>query len=111
MQLLYAATSLEFGHGLRIALEGEGIEVFFSDADLSIAGLGIAAAGVRMRIYVPGTDYERAVEVLRRMLAEDATSTPAKPAAPPRKPIPMWSVIVGAALLIAVVGAMVSAPA
>lgn len=107
MQLLYASPSLGFGHTLRIALEGEGIDAFCSDADVSMAGLGSAAAGVHTRVYVPSADYERAVEVLERMLADDEASTPAEPAAP-RKPMPMWWVIVGAALLIALVGAMVS---
>ena len=85
MQLLYASPSLGFGHTLRIALEGEGIDAFCSDADVSMAGLGSAAAGVHTRVYVPSADYERAVEVLERMLAEDATSMPGEPAAP-RKP-------------------------
>jgi hypothetical protein len=108
MQLLYAATSVEFGHALRMALEGEGIETHFTDSDLSIAGLGIGATGERIRIYVPMDDYPQAAEVLQRMLAEDEARLPAKPVAPPRKPMPMWLVIVGAACMIAVVGAMVS---
>lgn len=107
MQLLYASPSLGFGHTLRIALEGEGIDAFCSDADVSMAGLGSAAAGVHTRVYVPSADYERALEVLERMLADEITSTPARPAVP-RKPMPRWLVIVGAALAIAVVGAMVS---
>lgn len=108
MQLLYAATSVEFGNALRIALEGEGIETHFSDADLSIAGLGLAATGERMRIYVPTEDYPQAMEVLDRLLAEDEARMPAKPLRAPRKPMPMWVVVVGAAGLIAMVGAMVS---
>ena len=107
MQLLYASPSLGFGHTLRIALEGEGIAAFCSDADAAVAGIAGPMAGVQTRVYVAQDDIPRAVEVLERMLANDEPTT-ARPAATPRKPMPMWLVIFGAAMLIALVGAMVS---
>lgn len=108
MQLLYASTSLGFGHTLRIALEGEGISAFCSDADASVAGIGGPATGVRTRVYVDPDDFPRALEVLERMLADDASPAPAMPRAPARRPLPMWAIIPGIACVIALVGAMVS---
>ena len=108
MQLLYAATSVEFGHALRFALEDEGIQPHYVDSDLSIMGLGVSASAERIRIYVPMDDYPQAQAVLHHMLAEDEARLPAKPIAPPRKPMPMWAVITCAACLIALVGVTVS---
>jgi hypothetical protein len=106
MQLLYASTSLGFGHTLRIALEGEGISAFCSDADAAVAGIGGPMAGVRTRVYVPSEDYPRAVDVLERMLADDAPPAAAPPHAPARRPLPMWVIMLGVACAIVLVGAL-----
>ena len=109
MQLLYASPSFGFGHTLRIALEGEGIRAFCSDADNAVAGLGGPMAGLKTRVYVATDDYARAVDVLERMLSEDVAEPEAEPApavAAMQRQVPMWAVMVVVSVAIAAVGAI-----
>jgi len=109
MQLLYASPSFGFGHTLRIALEGEGIHAFCSDADNAVAGLGGPMAGLQTRVYVAPDDYARAVDVLERMLSDDVADAEAErvpPEAAMQQQVPMWGVIVVVAVAIAAVGAI-----
>ena len=111
MQLLYASPSFGFGHTLRIALEGEGIHAFCSDADNAVAGLGGPMAGLQTRVYVAPDDYARAVDVLERMLSEDVADVEAErvpPEAAMQRQVPMWAVMAVVACAIAGVGAIVA---
>jgi len=104
MKLLCSSSSLAFIHSLRIALEGEGIDTFCSDAETtslsSIAG-PIGSAG---RVYVlHEEDWNRAVDIMREL------SGPAREriaAAPNKAPLPVWLVVGVSALLAAALGSM-----
>ena len=108
MQLLYASPSLGFGHSLRIALEGEGIAAFCSDADAAVAGIAGPMAGPQTRVYVSTDDFTRAVEILERLLTDDTAPAPAKTPLPPPRRLPAWWIIAMSAGAIAVIGAMLS---
>ena len=87
MKLLCASNSLSFAYSLRVALDGEGIETFLSDADSSVSGVLTPMTGSSARVYVlHDADWERAVQVYRELAGE----TPASAATAPAKAIPAW---------------------
>jgi hypothetical protein len=87
LKLLSASNSLSFAYSLRVALDGEGIETYLSDADSSVSGVLTPMTGSNARVYVlHDEDWERAVQVYGELAGE--TPTPA--AIPPAKPIPAW---------------------
>ena len=104
MKLLCSSSSLSFIHSLRIALAGEDIETFCSDAETtslsSIAG-PIGSAG---RVYVlHEEDWNRAVDIMREL----SGPTEERIAPAPRKaPLPVWLVVGVSALLAAALGSM-----
>ena len=110
MQLLYASPSLGFGHSLRIALEGEGIPAFCSDADASVAGIAGPLAGPQTRVYVSSDDFPRAVEILEGLLSDDEAPAVERAVArsPLQRDVPAWALIAGSACAIAAMGAMLT---
>ena len=108
MQLLYASPSLGFGHSLRIALEGEGIPAFCSDADAAVAGIAGPMAGPQTRVYVSTDDFTRAVEILEQLLTDDSAPAVAAAPLPPPRRLPAWWIIAMSAGLIALMGAVLS---
>ena len=99
MKLLCASSSLAFVHPLRIALEGEGIESYCSDADASLSSIAGPMTGTAARLYVLHEgDWDRAVEIMKEL------SGPAKEraAAPEKAPLPLWLIVGASALLVAV---------
>ncbi|WP_433852316.1 putative signal transducing protein [Stenotrophomonas nitritireducens] len=99
MKLLCSSSSLAFIHSLRIALAGEDIETFCSDAETtslsSIAG-PIGSAG---RVYVlHERDWNRAVEIMKEL---SGPTQERMAAAPNKGPLPIWLVVGVSALLVA----------
>lgn len=78
MRLLCASNSLAFVHSLRIALDGEDIASYCTDADATLSSIAGPMTGIAARLYVlHEEDWDRAVEVMRALdsdprLAEDA---------------------------------------
>lgn len=109
MKLLCASNDLAFIHGLRIALEGEGIAHHFSDADMTLSSLAGPMTGSAARLYViDEADWPRAIELFQSM---DSRAEPAHQNAPepgPAKPWPRWLVLVVSALVFAALGAVLS---
>ena len=109
MKLLCASNDLAFIHGLRIALEGEGIAHHFSDADMTLSSLAGPMTGSAARLYViDEADWPRAIELFRGM---DSPAEPERQNAAdrgPAKPWPRWLVLVVSALVFAALGAVLS---
>lgn len=98
MKLLCASSSLAFVHPLRIALEGEGIESYCSDADASLSSIAGPMTGTAARLYVLNEeDWDRAVEIMKEL------DGPAQERAvvARKAPLPVWLVVGISALLVA----------
>lgn len=109
MKLLCASNDLAFIHGLRIALEGEGIAHHFSDADMTLSSLAGPMTGSAARLYVVDeADWPRAVELFQSLDSPQESSNPSAESRPRPKPWPRWLVIVVSALVFAALGAVVS---
>ncbi len=68
MKLLRSSSSLTFVHSLRIALDGEGIDTFCSDADSNLSSIAGPMTGTAARIYVlDEEDWDRAVAVMKHL--------------------------------------------
>jgi hypothetical protein len=68
MKLLCSSSSLTFVHSLRIALDGEGIGTFCSDADSNLSSIAGPMTGTAARIYLlDEEDWDRAVAVMKRL--------------------------------------------
>ena len=106
MKLLCTSSSLAFIHSLRIALEGEDIENYCSDAETTSLSSIVGPVGSSGRVYVlHEEDWNRAVEIMREL------SGPAKervPTAAVNSRFPTWLVIGVSALLVAVIAGMLS---
>jgi hypothetical protein len=103
MQLLCSSSSLAFVHSLRIALEGEGIESYCSDAETTSMSSIAGPIGSSGRVYVlHEKDWDRAVEIMREL------SGPTKERITPvsAKPLPVWLVVVASAVLVALLAGM-----
>ena len=103
MKLLSSSNSLAFVHSLRIALDGEGIETYCTDADTALSSIAGPMTGSAARIYVlHEEDWARAVEIMREL------SGPAKTTAAARKvTLPVWFWIAfSAVLVVLLVGAL-----
>jgi hypothetical protein len=104
MQLLCSSSSLAFVHSLRIALDGEGIQTYCSDADSRLSGIAGPMTGSAARLYVLNEDdWDLAVEVM------ESLAGPVEPRAEEsqrRSPIPIWLIIGLSAMLIVVLVAM-----
>ncbi len=73
MKLLCATNSLSFAYSLRVALDGEDIETFLSDADSSVSGVLTPMTGSVARVYVlHEKDWERALHIYRDLSGETA---------------------------------------
>jgi hypothetical protein len=84
MQLLCTSDSVAFIQSLRIALEGEYIDVHCSDMLLNPWGpLGpVGSAGGRIYYVMKEEDWSRAVEILRELSTVDAGTAEQNAAAP-----------------------------
>lgn len=103
MKLLSSSNSLAFVHSLRIALDGEGIETYCTDADTALSSIAGPMTGSAARIYVlHEEDWARAVEIMREL------SGPTKTTAASRKAtLPVWFWIAfSAVLVVLLVGAL-----
>ena len=104
MQLLCSSSSLAFIHSLRIALEGEGIESYCSDAETTSMSSIAGPIGSSGRVYVlHQKDWNRAVEIMRELSGpakERESAVPAKP------PLPVWLVVAASAVVVAVLAGM-----
>ncbi|MEZ5455588.1 MAG: hypothetical protein R3F04_05675 [Lysobacteraceae bacterium] len=97
IKLLCASNSLSFAYSLRVALDGEGIETFLSDADSSVSGVLTPMTGSSARVYVlHDADWERAVQVYRELAGETAASAATAPA----KSIPAWLTVLLSMLIV-----------
>lgn len=101
MKLLCSSSSLTFVHSLRIALDGEGIGTFCSDADSNVSGIAGPMTGSAARIYLlDEEDWDRAVAVMKHL---DPSIDRAEAAAgPARGAWPQW-VWIGLGLVVAIV--------
>lgn len=106
MKLLCSSSSLAFIHSLRIALEGEGIDTFCSDAETTTLSSIAGPIGSSGRIYVlHEEDWARAVEMMKDL----SGPTPERAAAAPRRrPLPAWLVIGACALLVVALAGVLS---
>ena len=103
MQLLCSSSSLAFIHSLRIALEGEGIESYCSDAETTSMSSVAGPIGSSGRVYVlHQKDWNRAVEIMREL--SGPTRERIDPV--PTKPLPVWLVVVASAVLVALLAGM-----
>lgn len=105
MKLLSSSNSLAFVHSLRIALDGEGIETYCTDADTTLSSIAGPMTGSAARIYVlHEEDWARAVEIIREL------SGPAKAQtmeASRKATLPVWFWIAfSAVLVVLLVGAL-----
>ena len=100
MKLLCSSGSLAFIHSLRIALDGEEIETFCSDAETTSLSSVAGPVGSAGRLYVlHENDWERAVEIMKELAGpvnEQVLTLPK------RAPLPTWLVIGVSAIFIAV---------
>ena len=101
MKLLCSSSSLAFIHSLRIALTGEDIETFCSDAETTSLSSVAGPIGSSGRLYVlHAKDWDRAVEIMNELAGH---TTDRSSAAPERRPLPSWLVVAGVAVLVAVI--------
>jgi hypothetical protein len=78
---LLCASSLAFVHSLRIALEGEDIETYCSDADMVMANItGPLTAGAARLYVLHDEDWDRALAVMHNL----SPPTERKPRAVPQ---------------------------
>jgi hypothetical protein len=105
MQLLCASSSIAFIHSLRIALDGEGIRNYMSDADRVFIGISAGpTVGGSARLYVlDEADWDKAVALMRMLDGSNDKQTVA-PTLVKSRPLPKWLVgviaaVVGASLL------------
>ncbi|MGL6289733.1 MAG: hypothetical protein ACRC2H_03490 [Silanimonas sp.] len=109
MKLLCASNNLAFVHGLRIALDGEGIEHHFSDADTTMSSIAGPMTGSAARLYVINdADWPRAVELFRELDAPAAPEAAGRDDPPPSQPWPKWAVVGASAVAFAVLGWVLS---
>jgi len=105
IKLLCASNSLSFAYSLRVALDGEGIETFLSDADSSVSGVLTPMTGSSARVYVlHDADWERAVCIYREISGESPSQMPNDPA---RALLPAWAVILLSTLTVLAVATLV----
>jgi hypothetical protein len=98
MKLLCSSSSLAFVHSLRIALEGDGIEVYFSDADSTLSSIAGPMMGSTARIYVlHEEDWERAVAIMKDLSGPSRAREAWHSA---KKPMPAWVLIAATAILV-----------
>lgn len=107
MKLLCSSGSLAFSHSLRIALDGEGIETYCSDADNVFTNIaGGSLAGSAARIYVlHEEDWERAVEIMNELAGPTNARTERKSSG---FRLPTWVVVCATALVIAVLARLLA---
>jgi hypothetical protein len=99
MKLLSSSNSLAFVHSLRIALDGEGIETYCTDADTALSSIAGPMTGSAARIYVlHEEDWERAVEIMRELSGPTKTQTVE---ASRRAALPVWFWIAASAVFVA----------
>lgn len=114
MRLLCASNSLAFVHSLRIALDGEDIATYCTDADATLSSIAGPMTGIAARLYVlHEEDWGRAVEVMRALDGDanpdDTDDTAVEDETPATAPVSaypywIWLVIgVAAAAALAVV--------
>lgn len=104
MKLLCSSSSLAFVHSLRIALDGEGIETYCSDADSTLSSIAGPMTGSAARLYVlHENDWDLAVEVMEML---DGPAKPRADASLKKPPIPIWLVIGLSAVLIVLLAAI-----
>lgn len=107
MRLLSSSNSLAFVHSLRIALDGEGIETYCTDADTVFSGVAGPMTGSAARLYVlHEEDWDRAVALMQ--LLAGPPQPKAKVAAPGRSPMPTWLLIGIGVLLVVAIGGVLS---
>ena len=106
MKLLCSSGSLAFIHSLRIALNGEEIETFCSDAETTSLSSVAGPIGSAGRLYVlHEEDWERAVEIMKELsgpVVERVTAVSRRP------PLPTWLVFGVSAVVIAVLGGILA---
>ena len=106
MKLLCSSGSLAFIHSLRIALDGEEIETFCSDAETTSLSSVAGPIGSAGRLYViHEEDWERAVGILKELsgpVREQVAALPTK------TPLPTWLVVGVSAIFIAVLAGMLA---
>ncbi|MFZ5637851.1 MAG: putative signal transducing protein [Pseudomonadota bacterium] len=99
MRLLCASNSLAFVHSLRIALDGEDIRTYCTDADATLSSIAGPMTGIAARLYVlHEADWDRAVDVMRALDerandtddADDASAEGEAPATAPASTYPYW---------------------
>ncbi len=87
MKLLCASNSLAFVHSLRIALDGDGIETYCTDADSTLSSIAGPMTGIAARLYVlHEQDWTRAVDIMRELSGPAPATKPASQ----RKALPTW---------------------
>ncbi|RYG98045.1 MAG: DUF2007 domain-containing protein [Alphaproteobacteria bacterium] len=106
MKLLCSSGSLAFIHSLRIALDGEEIETFCSDAETTSLSSVAGPVGSAGRLYVlHEEDWERSVEIMKELsgpVRERIAPLPRKAS------LPTWLVIGVSAIFIAVLAGVLA---
>ncbi|WCE04103.1 hypothetical protein [Pseudoxanthomonas sp. JBR18] len=106
MKLLCSSSSLAFIHTLRIALEGEDIATYISDAETTSLSSVAGPIGSSGRLYVLHEEgWDRAIEIMGDFSGPDQ---PSAEVARSRKPMPVWLVVGATTLLTAVLVGLLS---
>jgi hypothetical protein len=104
MKLLCSSSSLAFVHSLRIALEGEDIETYCSDADRVMAGIAGPLTSGAGRLYVlHDEDWERAVAVMHALSPPQAPRS----ASVSSGGLPKWLFVAFGALAVIVLAGLI----
>lgn len=110
MKLLSASNNLPFIHTLRIALDGENIAHYFSDADMTVASMAGSMTASAGRLYVlHEEDWDRAVALMHELDGASASTHSAAASQPhAARTWPKWLVMCSAALGITLLFVVVS---
>ena len=110
MILLCSPGSMSLAQHVRLLLDREGIPYYFSDADMSVAGIGGPMGASQSRIYIMHEeDLERALELLKEAdPVKEHTVSPEKSSVKESKPYPLWMILGGSFFVVLLTAAVLA---
>ena len=108
MILLCSPSSMPLAQHIRLLLDREAIPYYFSDADMSVAGIGSPMGASHARIYIMDEDdLGRALDLLKEASPEkEHTASPENSPVKENKPYPLWMILGGSFLVVLVTAAL-----